>query len=61
MRHAAASGVIVFGMDGVRLDILREVGTPNIDAIAAAGFLGPFDASRQAPSGWALDGAPLHR
>ncbi|MGI8867961.1 MAG: hypothetical protein ACR2F6_03675 [Mycobacteriales bacterium] len=48
-------------MDGVRLDILREVGTPNIDAIAAAGSLGPFDASRQAPSGWALDGAPLHR
>ncbi|HZE38405.1 MAG TPA: alkaline phosphatase family protein [Stackebrandtia sp.] len=31
--------VIVFGLDGVRLDTLRAAATPHLDAIAAAGFL----------------------
>ncbi|GLZ78823.1 AP endonuclease [Actinorhabdospora filicis] len=33
--------VIVFGIDGVRLDTLRAASTPHIDAIAAAGSLAP--------------------
>ncbi|MGH8876929.1 MAG: alkaline phosphatase family protein [Stackebrandtia sp.] len=31
--------VVVFGIDGVRLDALRTANTPRLDAIAAAGFL----------------------
>lgn len=31
--------VIVFGIDGVRLDTLRATETPHLDAIASAGFL----------------------
>jgi predicted AlkP superfamily pyrophosphatase or phosphodiesterase len=30
--------VLVIGIDGVRVDVLREVPTPNLDALAAAGF-----------------------
>lgn len=32
--------VVVFGVDGVRLDTLAAVNTPVIDAVAALGFLG---------------------
>ncbi|CAM5285216.1 hypothetical protein SAVIM338S_00207 [Streptomyces avidinii] len=32
--------VLVVGIDGVRLDLLRAVPTPNLDAVAGAGFLG---------------------
>lgn len=35
------SRVLVIGIDGVRLDVLRAVGTPHIDAVAAGGFLAP--------------------
>ena len=31
--------VLVIGIDGIRPDILREVETPNLDALAAAGVL----------------------
>lgn len=34
--------VVVFGIDGVRLDSLRKAVTPRLDAIAAAGFLTPL-------------------
>ena len=37
-----ASHVLVVGIDGVRLDVLRATQTPNIDAVAAAGFLAPI-------------------
>ena len=30
--------VLLIGIDGVRVDVLREVPTPNLDALAAAGF-----------------------
>jgi len=30
--------VLLIGIDGVRVDVLREVSTPNLDALAAAGF-----------------------
>ena len=36
------SRVLVIGVDGVRLDVLRASSTPNIDAVAAAGFLAPI-------------------
>jgi predicted AlkP superfamily pyrophosphatase or phosphodiesterase len=36
-----ASRVLVIGIDGVRLDVLRATPTPNIDAVAEAGFLAP--------------------
>lgn len=35
------SHVLVIGIDGVRLDVLRAVATPHLDAVAAAGFLAP--------------------
>ena len=37
----SASRVLVIGIDGVRLDVLRSVSTPHIDALAAEGFLAP--------------------
>jgi predicted AlkP superfamily pyrophosphatase or phosphodiesterase len=35
------SRVLVIGIDGVRLDVLRTTATPHLDAIAADGFLAP--------------------
>jgi predicted AlkP superfamily pyrophosphatase or phosphodiesterase len=35
------SRVLVIGIDGVRLDVLRTARTPHLDAIAAKGFLAP--------------------
>ena len=35
------SRVLVIGIDGVRLDVLRAVSTPHLDAVAAEGFLAP--------------------
>ncbi|MGW8265678.1 MAG: alkaline phosphatase family protein, partial [Longimicrobiales bacterium] len=34
----ASPRVLLIGIDGVRVDVLREVPTPNLDALAAAGF-----------------------
>lgn len=31
--------VVVFGVDGVRLDVLRQAHTPHLDAVSQAGFL----------------------
>lgn len=49
--------VVVFGVDGVRLDTLRAVRTPQLDAIAAAGFQSACQVSDEAPTtsgpGWA--------
>jgi len=45
-----AQHVVVFGIDGVRLDVLRSVSTPTIDAIEAAGFLHEFEVSTDAPT-----------
>jgi len=33
----AAPKVLLIGIDGIRVDVLREVHTPNLDALAAAG------------------------
>jgi predicted AlkP superfamily pyrophosphatase or phosphodiesterase len=33
--------VLVVGIDGVRLDLLPELATPNLDEVATAGFLAP--------------------
>ncbi|MER7958057.1 HAD-IA family hydrolase [Streptomyces sp. NPDC096030] len=33
--------VLVVGIDGVRLDVLRRLATPHLDALAADGFLAP--------------------
>jgi hypothetical protein len=43
------SRVLVIGIDGVRLDVLRATSTPHIDSVAAAGFLAPV---------WIEDGTP---
>jgi arylsulfatase A-like enzyme len=45
-----AQHVVVFAVDGVRLDVLRSVATPAIDAIEAAGFLHDFEVSADAPT-----------
>jgi predicted AlkP superfamily pyrophosphatase or phosphodiesterase len=45
----AASGVVVIGVDGVRLDTLRAAHTPHIDAIAAAGMLSSFTVADHTP------------
>lgn len=37
----SASRVLVIGIDGVRLDVLRATATPHLDAVAAEGFLAP--------------------
>ncbi|MEV6969239.1 alkaline phosphatase family protein [Hamadaea sp. NPDC051192] len=41
--------VIVFGVDGVRLDTLAAAHTPRIDAVAEAGFFSSFEVSSAAP------------
>ncbi|MFD1939750.1 alkaline phosphatase family protein [Nonomuraea mangrovi] len=49
--------VVVFGLDGVRHDTLLAARTPELDAIAAAGFLAPVRVNDAAPTisgpGWA--------
>jgi predicted AlkP superfamily pyrophosphatase or phosphodiesterase len=42
--------VLVIGVDGVRLDVLRRVDTPHLDAIAEAGFLAPVATEPSAPT-----------
>ncbi|WP_168217708.1 alkaline phosphatase family protein [Occultella kanbiaonis] len=48
--------VLVVGIDGVRYDILREVATPHLDGLAAAGFLRPLRVNDAGPTisgpGW---------
>ncbi|MEV0271681.1 alkaline phosphatase family protein [Hamadaea sp. NPDC050747] len=41
--------VIVFGVDGVRLDTLAAAHTPRIDAVAEAGFFSSFEVNATAP------------
>jgi hypothetical protein len=36
----AVPKVLLIGIDGVRVDVLRDVPTPNLDALVAAGFFG---------------------
>ncbi len=42
--------VLVVGIDGVRLDLLRTTTTPHLDAIAAAGFLAPVEIDEDTPT-----------
>lgn len=42
--------VLVVGIDGVRLDLLPTVATPHLDAVAAAGFLGPIEIDEATPT-----------
>ncbi|MFJ6795287.1 HAD-IA family hydrolase [Streptomyces sp. NPDC091268] len=42
--------VLVVGIDGVRLDLLRTVPTPHLDTVAAAGFLGPIEIDDGTPT-----------
>ena len=42
--------VLVIGVDGVRLDVLRAGRTPHLDAVARAGFLAPVRIDDQTPT-----------
>ncbi|MBZ2199686.1 alkaline phosphatase family protein [Occultella gossypii] len=42
--------VLVVGIDGVRYDTLREVATPHLDALEAAGFLRPLRVNDAGPT-----------
>jgi predicted AlkP superfamily pyrophosphatase or phosphodiesterase len=42
--------VLVIGVDGVRLDVLRTAETPHLDAIAAQGFLAPVRIDDETPT-----------
>ncbi|BAU87537.1 type I phosphodiesterase/nucleotide pyrophosphatase [Streptomyces laurentii] len=42
--------VLVVGIDGVRLDLLPELHTPHLDAIARAGFLAPVEVDSATPT-----------
>ncbi|WP_030333217.1 HAD-IA family hydrolase [Streptomyces sp. NRRL B-1381] len=42
--------VLVVGIDGVRLDTLRRVPTPHLDAVADAGFLTPVAVAETTPT-----------
>lgn len=42
--------VLVVGIDGVRFDLLPAVATPHLDAVAAAGFLGPIEIDEATPT-----------
>ena len=42
--------VLVVGIDGVRLDLLPSCATPNLDAVAAAGFLAPVQVDEATPT-----------
>ncbi|SDS48400.1 alkaline phosphatase family protein [Actinopolymorpha singaporensis] len=45
-----ARRAVVFGMDGVRFDVLRRAHTPHLDAIAADGFLAPIQVDPSGPT-----------
>ncbi|MFD8020967.1 alkaline phosphatase family protein [Streptomyces lavendulae] len=42
--------VLVVGIDGVRLDLLPELDTPHLDAVARAGFLAPVGIDDATPT-----------
>ncbi|MES5820412.1 HAD-IA family hydrolase [Streptomyces sp. RG80] len=42
--------VLVVGIDGVRLDVLRRLPTPHLDALAADGFLTPVEVDAGTPT-----------
>src|SRR5262245_19764781 len=42
--------VVVFGVDGVRADMLRSAHTPHIDTVAEAGFFSTFELKAMAPT-----------
>ncbi|MGW7205701.1 HAD-IA family hydrolase [Streptomyces sp. NPDC054837] len=42
--------VLVVGIDGVRLDVLRRLPTPHLDALAADGFLTPVEVDADTPT-----------
>ncbi|MFZ3592406.1 HAD-IA family hydrolase [Streptomyces sp. BH104] len=42
--------VLVIGIDGVRLDVLRRVPTPHLDALAERGFLAPIEVDETTPT-----------
>ncbi|MEU5216883.1 alkaline phosphatase family protein [Streptomyces sp. NPDC020807] len=42
--------VLVVGVDGVRLDLLPELDTPHLDAVAEAGFLAPVEVDEATPT-----------
>ncbi len=42
--------VLVVGIDGVRLDLLPELHTPHLDAVAAEGFLAPVQVDEVTPT-----------
>ncbi|MDT7842205.1 HAD-IA family hydrolase [Streptomyces justiciae] len=44
------SRVLVVGIDGVRLDVLRRLPTPYLDALAADGFLTPVEVDADTPT-----------
>ncbi|MGQ4387834.1 HAD-IA family hydrolase [Streptomyces sp. SAS_270] len=46
----AARRVLVVGIDGVRLDVLRRLPTPHLDALAADGFLAPVEVDDRTPT-----------
>ncbi|MFF1451178.1 HAD-IA family hydrolase [Streptomyces sp. NPDC058274] len=46
----AVQRVLVVGIDGVRLDVLRRLPTPHLDALAAAGFLAPVEVDERTPT-----------
>ncbi|WP_030605168.1 HAD-IA family hydrolase [Streptomyces fulvoviolaceus] len=45
-----ADRVLVVGIDGVRLDVLRRLPTPHLDAVAANGFLTPVEVDAETPT-----------
>ncbi|MFI9270910.1 alkaline phosphatase family protein [Kitasatospora sp. NPDC052896] len=47
---AGSRRVLVIGIDGVRLDLLPELATPHLDAVAAAGFLAPVEVDDATPT-----------
>ncbi|MFE5890910.1 HAD-IA family hydrolase [Streptomyces sp. NPDC056462] len=48
--HRAAHRVLVVGIDGVRLDVLNRLPTPQLDALAAKGFLAPIEVDADMPT-----------
>ncbi|MCX5563228.1 alkaline phosphatase family protein [Streptomyces sp. NBC_00038] len=45
-----ADRVLVVGIDGVRLDVLRRLPTPHLDALAADGFRTPVEVDARTPT-----------
>lgn len=50
MPASADRRVLVVGIDGVRLDTLRRLPTPHLDALAADGFLAPVEIDERTPT-----------